>query len=210
MYRFLINWIKSASRWFRYTNIKLRVLLCRFRWNRHESRRTCDLNCLRIKGFYMFRSLLAYPQEVLHKRHFVYCVHPMSFGCIRTEVPRQSWYSQLTQHARNIRSAVCVMPPEDEQVILETCKSPLILNKLNKKWITLVSLYWCNIFLSGILHELCCLMCLVVRRHTVAECTRLFGCYELSIGEQLTVFLRALVPSFLGSSNLELASLKRL
>jgi hypothetical protein len=34
----------------------------------------------------------------------------------------QSWHSQLTLHARNIPSAVCVAPPEDEQVILETCR----------------------------------------------------------------------------------------
>jgi hypothetical protein len=33
---------------------------------------------LRIKGLYMFPALLAHPQEVLHKRHLVYCVHVMS------------------------------------------------------------------------------------------------------------------------------------
>jgi hypothetical protein len=33
---------------------------------------------LRIKGLYMFRALLAYPQEALHKRHLVYCVSVMS------------------------------------------------------------------------------------------------------------------------------------
>jgi hypothetical protein len=31
-------------------------------------------NLLRIKGLYMFRALLAHPQEALHKRHLVYCV----------------------------------------------------------------------------------------------------------------------------------------
>jgi hypothetical protein len=30
---------------------------------------------LRIKGLYMFRALLAHPQEALHKRHLVYCVY---------------------------------------------------------------------------------------------------------------------------------------
>jgi hypothetical protein len=30
--------------------------------------------------------------------------------------------SQLTLHARNIPSVVCVEPPEDEQVMLETCR----------------------------------------------------------------------------------------
>jgi hypothetical protein len=31
----------------------------------------------------MFRALLAHPQEVLHKRHLVYCVCVMSVGCSR-------------------------------------------------------------------------------------------------------------------------------
>jgi hypothetical protein len=32
-------------------------------------------NLLRIKGLYMFRTLLAHPQEVLHKRHwYIECV----------------------------------------------------------------------------------------------------------------------------------------
>jgi hypothetical protein len=33
-----------------------------------------SFNLLRIKGLYMFRALLAQPQEALHKRHLVYCV----------------------------------------------------------------------------------------------------------------------------------------
>jgi hypothetical protein len=41
---------------------------------------------LGIKRLYMFRALLAYPQEALHKRHLVYCVHFMSVGCTRIEV----------------------------------------------------------------------------------------------------------------------------
>jgi hypothetical protein len=36
---------------------------------------------LRIKGLCMFRALLAYPQEALHKRHLVYCLRVMSVGC---------------------------------------------------------------------------------------------------------------------------------
>jgi hypothetical protein len=58
----------------------------------------------------MFRALLAQPQEVLHKRHLVYCVRVMSVGCIRIGV--------------GTPSAVCVAPPEDEQVMLETCTGP--------------------------------------------------------------------------------------
>jgi hypothetical protein len=35
---------------------------------------------LGMKCLYMFRALLAHTQEVLHKRHLVYCVRVMSFG----------------------------------------------------------------------------------------------------------------------------------
>jgi hypothetical protein len=55
----------------------------------------------------MFRALLAHPQEVLHKLHLVYCVHVMSVGCAKIAVKR---------------SAVCVAPPDDEQVMLERCR----------------------------------------------------------------------------------------
>jgi hypothetical protein len=76
---------------------------------------------LGIMGLYMFRGLLAYPQEVLHKRHLVYCVRVMSVGCTSsTQI-----LVQLTDIARtNILSAVCEAPPEDEQVMLETCRGP--------------------------------------------------------------------------------------
>jgi hypothetical protein len=60
-----------------------------------------SFNLLRIKCLYMFRALLSHPQKVLNKL--------------------QSWHSQLT-YARNIPSAVCSEPPEDEQVRLETCR----------------------------------------------------------------------------------------
>jgi hypothetical protein len=38
-------------------------------------------NLLRIKGLYMFRTLLAHLQEALHQLYLVYCVHVMSVGC---------------------------------------------------------------------------------------------------------------------------------
>jgi hypothetical protein len=43
-------------------------------------------NLLRIKGLYMFRALLAHPQEAKHKRHLVYCMRVMSAGCTRIGV----------------------------------------------------------------------------------------------------------------------------
>jgi hypothetical protein len=60
---------------------------------------------LRSKGLYMIRALLTHPQEVLHKQHLVYCVRVVSVGC-------------------NTPSVVCEAPPEDEQVIFETCRGP--------------------------------------------------------------------------------------
>jgi hypothetical protein len=44
------------------------------------------LNLLRIKVLYMFLQVLAHPQEVLHKRHLVYCVGVVSVGCTRVGV----------------------------------------------------------------------------------------------------------------------------
>jgi hypothetical protein len=41
---------------------------------------------LRIKGLHMFQTLLAHPQELLHKWHLVYCVCVMSVGCTGIEV----------------------------------------------------------------------------------------------------------------------------
>jgi hypothetical protein len=63
---------------------------------------------LGIKGLYLFRALLAYPQEALHKRDLVYCVRVMSVVVMSTD----------------ITSVLCEAPPEDEQVMLETCRDP--------------------------------------------------------------------------------------
>jgi hypothetical protein len=82
-----------------------------------------SFNLLRIKGLYMFRALRVYPQDVLHKRHLVYCVS-MSVGCATSGVNLLTWHSQLTLFARIIPNSVCVAPPENEQVMLETCRGP--------------------------------------------------------------------------------------
>jgi hypothetical protein len=47
----------------------------------------------------MFQALLAHPQEALHKKHLGYCL------CV-------------------IPVVVCVAPPEDGQVMLETSRGP--------------------------------------------------------------------------------------
>jgi hypothetical protein len=80
-------------------------------------------NLFRINGLYMFRALFAHPQKVLHKQHLVYWVRVISVGCTKIIIVKlQSWHNQLTLYARNIPSAVCAVPPEDEQVMLETCR----------------------------------------------------------------------------------------
>jgi hypothetical protein len=103
----------------------------------------------------MFRALHAHPQESLHKRHLVYCVRVMSVGYGTVAVSLQTCHSQLTLHARSIPNAVCAETPEDEHVMLETCRDPLILNKLNEKCITLVSLYWYSdvMFLCNVIYS---------------------------------------------------------
>jgi hypothetical protein len=71
-------------------------------------------NLLTIKGLYMFQELFADPQEAL----LVYCMRAMSVGYISTPILVQPTDS------RNIPNAACVAPPEDEQVMLETCRGP--------------------------------------------------------------------------------------
>jgi hypothetical protein len=41
---------------------------------------------LRIKGLYMFRALIAHPQEAFYKRNLVYCLRVMTVGCISIRV----------------------------------------------------------------------------------------------------------------------------
>jgi hypothetical protein len=52
-----------------------------------------QLNLLRIKNLYMFRTLLAHPQEALHKLHLVYCVR-MSAGCATNAVQCNAFVAQ--------------------------------------------------------------------------------------------------------------------
>jgi hypothetical protein len=59
----------------------------------------------------MFRALVPHPQEALNIQDLVYCVRVMYVGCGKVAV----------LYARNIPNAVCIAPPEDEQLTLETC-----------------------------------------------------------------------------------------
>jgi hypothetical protein len=61
----------------------------------------------------MFQALLAQSQEALHKRHLVYCNFTAS-----VLQPTDIIY------VTSIPNSVCVAPPADEQVMLETCRGP--------------------------------------------------------------------------------------
>jgi hypothetical protein len=53
-------------------------------------------------------------------------LHPQLQCCGTVAVSLQSCHSQLTLYARNIPNAVRVAPPEDEQVMLQTCRGPSV------------------------------------------------------------------------------------
>jgi hypothetical protein len=95
---------------------------------------------LRIKGHYMFQALLAHPQEALHRRCLVYCAPVMWVGCTRIGV-------ELVPQARNIPSTFHIAPPEDEQVMLETCRGPYFLInwiKSASRWCNCTDIPWCT------------------------------------------------------------------
>jgi hypothetical protein len=101
-----------------------------------------SFNLFRTTGLYVFRALLAHPQGVLHKRHLLCCVRVMSIGCGTVVVKLQPCHSQLTLYARSIPNAVCIAPPEDEQVMLETCRSLWLSIDWMKSASGWVSVYW--------------------------------------------------------------------
>jgi hypothetical protein len=116
-------------------------------WNKRDA---ISSNFLRIKSLYMFRALLAHPQEALHKRHLEYCVRAMSVGSATIAASLQSRHSQLTLHAPNtwIPSAVCVVPPEDTQTMLETCTgSWFSINRMKSasRWFRYTDILWCKV-----------------------------------------------------------------
>jgi hypothetical protein len=63
----------------------------------------------------MFRALLVHPLEAVHNRHLVYCVGIVWVGCY------QDWSGTGVGDTK-IPSVVCAAPPEDKQVMLETCR----------------------------------------------------------------------------------------
>jgi hypothetical protein len=78
----------SQQRDFKYwTNVKIRTIKCEDRYSKTNVD-ALFFQCIKNQGLYMFRALLALPQEALHKRHLVYCVRGMSVSCTRVKVKR--------------------------------------------------------------------------------------------------------------------------
>jgi hypothetical protein len=94
------------------------------------------LSLLRIKDLYMFRALLAPPQEALNKRHLVLCIRVTLVGYTILVQP-----TDIT-HKQYIKCQLC-NPSWGWASNARNIWRSLILNKLNKKCITLISLSWC-------------------------------------------------------------------
>jgi hypothetical protein len=73
---------------------------------------------------------------------YVYCVRVCMVA-----VSLQSWHSQLT-YARNIPNAFCGAHPEDERVVLETCRGSwfsISWMKSASRWFHYTDLLWCTV-----------------------------------------------------------------
>jgi hypothetical protein len=96
-----------------------------------------SFNLLRIKGLYMFRALLAHPQELIYKRHLGYCVRVMSVGCFTATVPQPTDITRTQYTKCRLCNASWGWASNARNM-----QRPLILNKLNEMCITFVSFYW--------------------------------------------------------------------
>jgi hypothetical protein len=100
-----------------------------------------SFNLMRIKGLYMDRALLAHPQEALHKRHLVYCVRIMSVAVLWHGCSETATVPQPTV-------IFCEAPPEDEQVMLETCRGlwfSINWMKSASRWFQYTDILWCTV-----------------------------------------------------------------
>jgi hypothetical protein len=68
------------------------------------------------------------PEESIRRAiHLFICLHfeyrtVVFLLLVKYFTAEQSWHSQLALYARNIPSAVCAAAPEDEKVMLVTCR----------------------------------------------------------------------------------------
>jgi hypothetical protein len=99
----------------------------------------------------MFRTLLAYRQEVLHKRHLIYCVRIMSVGCGTVAVKLQPYHSQLTNE--------CII--SYQFIILRSCS--YMFRQPCAIFIQLVCTFWVScqfgLLVDKILYMVMCILC---------------------------------------------------
>jgi hypothetical protein len=84
-------------------------------------------------------------------------------ACVLCHLAVARCHSQLTLYAWNIPNAVCVAPPENEQVMLETCRgSWCYINwmKSASRWFYYTEILWCTISKTNGLKCLGCFMLL--------------------------------------------------
>jgi hypothetical protein len=70
----------------------------------------------------MFRSLFSHNQEALHTQQLVYFVSITSAGCCQgSRIPTLVAASRHNTHKQHMQIVGYAVPPDDEQVVLETC-----------------------------------------------------------------------------------------
>jgi hypothetical protein len=121
-----------------------------------------SFNLLKVKSLYMFRAFLGHLQEALQKRHLVYCVRVMSVGCTRIEaeasILAQPTDITRTQYTKCRLCSISWWWASNAR----NMQRPLILNKLNEKCITLVSLYWCTMMHGHYTDILWCIVTILI------------------------------------------------
>jgi hypothetical protein len=96
---------------------------------------------------FRIRSPILYQYNETNVMHFSFNLFRIKDrGCVTIAV--QSWLSQLTLNASNIPSTVCIAPPEDEKVMLETRRGPWFsINwmKSASRWFHYTDMLWCTV-----------------------------------------------------------------
>jgi hypothetical protein len=118
----------------------------------------------------MFRALLAYPQDALHKQHLVYCVRVMSVGCTRmqpTDITR-THYTKCRLCNTSWGGAV----------MLETCRgswSPINWMKSVSRWFHYTDILICDILVCA--SAVVWTECWRSHRHTFCSTSSAVSCH---------------------------------
>jgi hypothetical protein len=77
---------------------------------------------------------------------YIACICQLAVAWLQWKL--QPCHSQLTLYTRNIPNAICVAPPEDERVMLETCRGPWLSiswMKSASRWFHYTDTLWCTV-----------------------------------------------------------------